>query len=481
MHSLKQYHLVRGNYCSSEWSFVTPSLILYNVKVDINCAQLENILTFHRISMSNVIEVLQERGLIDAIAGDELAQLAQKPLKVYCGFDPTSDSLHLGNLVGIVVLAWFQRFGHTPVAILGGATGMIGDPSGKSSERQLLDEATIEVNLKGIRKNLEAILDFDHATAKPILLNNFDWFKKFSLIDFLRDVGKLFRLGPMLSKDSVRTRLNSEEGMSFTEFTYQVLQGYDFLYLFDHYEVSLQIGGSDQWGNITAGTELIRKVKGKAACGMTFPLLTKSDGQKFGKSEKGAVWLSPEKLSPYEFYQYLVRVEDADVIKLMRVLTFMDMAEIRRYEQSMSETTYIPRTAQKRLAEEVTRLVHGQEGLNIALKVTQGAAPGTDTKLDVDTLECIAADMPNCTMEKSQVLNHKIVDVLVAANLQPSKGEARRLIKNGGVYINNEKVEDENFLIEPVHLIGDRMILLAAGKKNKLLIRLQEKTVISKN
>lgn len=424
--------------------------------------------------MSNIIETLQERGFIDGMTSEDLKQITQNPIRVYCGYDPTADSLHVGNLVAIMGLAWFQRFGHTPVAIMGGATGMIGDPSGKSTERQLLDEETIEKNLKGIKRNLEAILDFNHSSAQPIFLNNFDWFKNISFIQFLRDVGKLFRLGPMLAKESVKARLNSEEGMSFTEFSYQILQGYDFLYLQDHYDVILQLGGSDQWGNITAGIDLIRKVRGKTAHGLTFPLLTRSDGQKFGKSEKGAIWLSPEKLSPYEFYQYFVRTADEDVIKLMRMLTFMDMSEIRGYEKRMQDSDYTPRTAQKRLAEEVTAIVHGKEGLETAVRVTAAAAPGLQTKLDVEALEAIASDMPNCALEKGKVVDQKLVDLLVNMGLQVSKGEARRLIKNGGVSINNQKVEDENFLIKEEHLIAGRMMLVAAGKKNKMLVRVEK-------
>lgn len=422
--------------------------------------------------MSTVIDVLKERGFIEAITSEELSVLTQKPIKVYCGFDPTADSLHLGNLVAIMGLAWFQRFGHTPVAIIGGATGMIGDPSGKSSERPLLGEAAIQHNLTGIKKNLEQILDFQHLTAKPIILNNFDWFKNFSFIQFLRDIGKLFRIGPMLAKENVRTRLNSEEGMSFTEFSYQVLQGYDFLYLFENYDVTIQLGGGDQWGNIIAGTDLIRKVCGKPAYGVTFPLLTRSDGQKFGKSEKGAIWLSSEKLSAYEFYQYLIRVEDADVIKLMRMLTFMDLAEIRRYEKMMEQEDYVPRIAQKRLAEEVTRIVHGEEKFKIALKVTERAAPGSQTQLDVESLESIASDMPNRQIAADLVIDQKLVDLLVNIGLQTSKSEARKLVRNGGVYLNNERIEDENLIIKKDHLIGQRLLLLAAGKKNKLLIRL---------
>lgn len=421
--------------------------------------------------MPNVVDVLKERGFIDAMTSEELWQLAEKPLKVYCGFDPTSDSLHLGNMVAMMGLAWFQRFGHTPVAIVGGATGMIGDPSGKSAERQLLDEQTLQRNLAGIRKNLETLLDFNHPTTRPLMLNNFDWFKDFTFIDFLRDVGKYFRIGPMLAKESVKTRLNTEEGMSFTEFSYQLLQGYDFLYLYDNHGVTVQLGGSDQWGNITAGTDLIRKVRGASAYGITFPLLTRSDGQKFGKSEKGAVSLSPEKLSPYEFYQYLYRVADADVINLMRMLTFMDMSEIMHYEKMMKRSEYVPNTAQKRLAEEVTRIVHGQQGLAVALKVTEGAAPGAITSLDAQMLETLSGDMPSHTLPSTELIGAKLVDILSKTGLQTSKSEAKRLIRNGGVYINNVKVEDENYVIGSDQLIEGRLMLLALGKKNKLLIR----------
>ena len=422
--------------------------------------------------MTNVIDVLKERGFIEAMTSEDLRTMAEKPLKIYCGFDPTSDSLHVGNMVAIMGLAWFQRFGHTPVVIVGGATGMIGDPSGKTSERQLLDPETILRNMQGIRKNLEMILSHDHGKTPPIFLNNYDWFKNFSFIDFLRDVGKHFRMGPMLAKDSVRTRLNSEEGMSFTEFSYQILQGYDFLHLFQHYGVTVELGGSDQWGNIIAGTDLVKKVLGQSTYGITFPLLTRSDGQKFGKSEKGAVWLSPDRLSPYEFYQYLFRSADADVITLMRLLTFMEMSEIRHLEKWMKQSDYVPNTAQKRLAEEVTRIVHGEEGLQTALRVTVGAAPGAFTTLDAPMLESLAKDMPNHTLSKEDVVNARLVDLISKVGLQASKSEARRLIRNGGVYVNNQQVNDENYVVESQHLIEGRLLLLAVGKKNKMLIRI---------
>lgn len=421
--------------------------------------------------MGNVIDTLKERGFIEALTAEELRDRAQKPLKVYCGFDPTSESLHLGNLVGIIGLAWFQRFGHTPVAIVGGATGMIGDPSGKSMERPMLDDANIARNCQGIRKNLEAVLDFNHPTAPAVILNNYDWFKQFSLIGFLRDVGRYFRVGPMLAKESVKVRLQSEEGLSFTEFSYQVLQGYDFLYLYDNHGVELQLGGSDQWGNITAGTELIRKVRGTSAFGLTFPLLTRADGQKFGKSEKGAIWLSPERLSPYEFYQYLYRVTDADVIRLMCMLTFMEMREIREYEAMMQQPDYVPNTAQKRLAQEVTRIVHGEEGLQTALKVTEGIKPGAETALDHAVLEQLARDMPNVTLSTADVVNAKLIDLLVKTGLQPSKGQARKLVQNGGVYLNNQQVSDGEQQITAQDLLEGRLLLLAVGKKNKLIVR----------
>ena len=415
--------------------------------------------------MTNIIDVLQDRGFIEAMTSEDLREITEQPLKVYCGFDPTGDSLHLGNMVSIMGLAWFQRCGHTPVAIVGGATGMIGDPSFKKHERSLLDEETIRKNLVGIQKNLETILD------KPMILNNYDWFKDYTFVHFLRDVGKHFRMGPMLGKEAVRTRLDSEEGMSFTEFSYQLLQAYDFLYLYDKYGVTLQIGGSDQWGNITAGKDLVRKLRGESVHGLTFPLLTTTTGEKFGKTEKGAVWLSPDKLSPYEFYQYLYRVSDSDVITLMRLLTFMEMSEVREYEAMMKKSDYVPNTAQKRLAEEITGIIHGEEGLKTAQKVTTAAAPGTKTTLDAGTLENIAQDMPSHTFKQNDVVGSKLLDLIVNIGLQHSKGEARRLIRNRGVYLNNEPIEDENRSITQDDLIEGRLMLLAVGKKKKVLIR----------
>lgn len=426
--------------------------------------------------MENVIDILEERGFIESMTSEELREKVSSPLKVYCGFDPTSDSLHVGNMVAIMGLAWFQRCGHPPVALVGGATGMIGDPSGRSSERQLLDLATIVHNGQGIRRNLEAILQWGSRSTPPLFLNNADWFAPITFIDFLRDIGKQFRLGPMLAKDSVKARLQSDEGMSFTEFCYQLLQAYDFLHLYENHGVTLQIGGSDQWGNITAGIELIRKQKGESAYGITFPLLTRSDGQKFGKSVKGAIWLSPDKLSAYEFFQYIYRTADADVIQLMRLLTFMEMAEIRAYEAKMQEEGYETNSAQRRLAEEVTHLVHGEAGLLQALQATKGLAPGSATTLDAATMEAaIASLVPNCSLPRHHVVGAALLDLFVSAGLTTSRGETRRLIQNGGAYLNNNKIEKDRAereagLIAEEELIEERFLLLASGKKNKVVI-----------
>lgn len=415
--------------------------------------------------MGNVIDFLKQRGFVDSIAGDALRQSAERPLKVYIGFDPTADSLHLGNLVGIIALDWMQRFGHIPVALLGGGTGKIGDPSGKSTERPLLSNEQLQKNVAGIRKQFERCLN------SPVILNNDDWLSSYGLIDFLRDVGKYFRVGPMLGKESVRSRIQSEEGMSFTEFSYQVLQGYDFYYLSNKEDVILQMGGSDQWGNITAGIELSRKLSGKPLFGLTYPLLTRSDGTKFGKSEAGAVWLDPQKTSPYQFYQYLFRIADTDVVQLLRMLTFIDLEEITEFEKGIESGLIAPNTAQKRLAEEVTRYVHGLTGLKIALKVTEAVAPGSKATLDPEIFEEIAKDMPHTLMSMGAIVNQKYTDVAAASGLLSSKGEAVRLLKNGGAYLNNEKVEDPLFLIESRHIIGGKYLLIGSGKKKKILVK----------
>jgi len=407
--------------------------------------------------MKNIITLLRERGFIEAVTSDELEEMASKPLTLYIGFDPTAESLHLGNLVGMMAAAFFKKCGHKVIALVGGATGMIGDPGGRSSERNLLDHHEVERNLKGIRRSLEPVL------GDTLILNNYDWLKDFSFIEFLRDVGKHFRLGTMLSKEMVKTRLASEEGLSFTEFSYQLLQAYDFFHLNSQHGVTLQIGGSDQWGNIVAGTEFVRKRTGKSVYGLTFPLLTRSDGKKFGKSEGGAIWLNSDKLAPFDFYQYLYNMPDADMGKMLRIFTFLPIEEIEVIERKMEAE---PHSAQKRLAEEVTRLVHGEEGLREALKITAAAQPGAKTELSADVL----AALPQKSLAVSDVIGKTAVDLLTFAELCSSRGEARRLIEGGGVYINNEKLVDEQFIFEKNHLVEGKFLLLGVGKKKKLVI-----------
>lgn len=419
--------------------------------------------------MENVIDLLEKRGFIDTLSDPEFKNVVNKPINIYCGFDPTGDSLHVGHLIPMIGLKWFQKFGHKPYAIVGGATGMIGDPSGKSKERNLLTAEQIDKNTKGIEKNLRQILSFSGDNS-AILLNNYDWIGKFNFIEFLREVGKHFRLSTMLSKESVKMRLESEEGMSFTEFCYQVLQGFDFLYLYKHHNVIAQMGGSDQWGNITAGCELTRRVEGHPVFALTFPLLTRSDGKKFGKTEEGAVWLSKEKTTPYEFYQYFYRIPDADVIKMMKLLTLMDLSEIKKYEPLIAEQ---PNVAQKRLAEEVTKLVHGQEALDLALQATQVAKPGMNAVLEASSLIALKGEVPFYQVSPSQFFHRKLMDLIVELKIQESKGEFKRLVKNGGLYLNNQKVLDENQMIEKESCIEGRLILVSLGKKQRVVIEAQ--------
>lgn len=421
-----------------------------------------------------IIEHLQKRGLFESATSDGLANLLKKPTKVYIGFDPTADSLHIGNLVGIVILRWFQKFGHTPVVVLGGATARIGDPSGKSIERPLLDAQTIAGNIESIRKHFEQILDFSDSSTCPIILNNDEWFKRYPFIDFLRDVGKHFRLGAMLAKDSVKARLSSEEGMSFTEFSYQLLQAYDFCRLYTDHNVLVQLGGSDQWGNITAGIDLVRRMLGNLVFGITFPLLTRNDGKKFGKTEKGSIWLAKDRCSAYQFYQYFYRMQDEEVIRLMRMLTFMELEEIEEYAFAINSPGYIPNTAQKRLAEEMTQLVHGSTGLQIAEKITQSLAPGGKTILEFDVLKEMAFDMPVVYLDRLEVIGQKYIDISVKIGLAASKSEAVRLIRNNGAYLNNQKIHDTMFLITSEKLIKNQFLVFSSGKKTKILVSIKK-------
>ncbi|XP_060172141.1 tyrosine--tRNA ligase, chloroplastic/mitochondrial [Lycium barbarum] len=438
---------------------------------------------------NNILHILEQRGLLESVTSDSLRDPNLGPLKVYCGFDPTAESLHLGNLLGLIVLSWFLRCGHNAVALIGGATGRVGDPSGKSLERPELDLVTLEKNVNGISVIISKILGCTQGVcenaSKVEILNNYDWWKDVKFLEFLRNVGRFARVGTMMSKESVKKRLeNSEQGMSYAEFTYQLLQGYDFVHLYENEGVNVQIGGSDQWGNITAGTDLIRRILGKSSengnvgnvpvvFGVTFPLLLKSDGTKFGKSEDGAIWLSPSLLSPYKFYQYFFSVSDDDVVRFLKILTFLSIEEIDELEKDMGKPGYVPNTAQRRLAEEVTRFVHGQEGLEEALKATEALKPGnSDTKLDWKTIEGIAADVPSCSMNYDQVLNIPVLDLYVSSGLLESKSAARRMLKQGGLYLNNAKVDSESKKIEADDVVDDKVILLSAGKKNKMVVRI---------
>ena len=419
--------------------------------------------------MENILDHLQKRDLVEDVTSQELKKVLSNPTKFYIGFDPTSDSLHLGSLVGIIVLEWFRRFGHHPIALIGGATGRIGDPSGKSHERPQLGDNDIFHNVESISlffKNL-----FPDDTVK--IINNDSWYGSMSVVSFLRDVCKQFRIGPMLAKESVKIRVQSEEGMSFTEFSYQVLQGYDFCHLLEKENVRLQLGGSDQWGNITAGIDLIRKQKKETVYGLTFPLLLDSEGKKFGKSESGAIWLSSDKLSPYDFYQYLYRVSDTDVIKLLKMLTFLDLNEIEKIEKSMQSRDYIPNTAQKVLAENVTRFIHSQEGVDLAQKVTLGVYSSSKGELSAKILEEISKDMPHSTYKLEDVLGEKFTKIATVCGIASSKSEALRLLKGGGAYVNNQKILDVNFLFSEKDIIEGKYILIGVGKKKKHLIELK--------
>jgi len=420
--------------------------------------------------MKNVIEVLQERGFIEQLSDKHLKTIVNQPINCYVGFDPTADSLHIGHLVGIMALFWLKKYGHKPYALIGGATARIGDPSGKSIERPFLDDKIILKNIESIKDFFQKIFD-----EKIEVINNNEWFKKIYFTDFLKDIGKYFRIGAMLGKESVRLRMQSQEGMSFTEFSYQILQAYDFYYLYKHHNITLQIGGSDQWGNITAGIELIRKLECKTVYGMTFPLLTRSDGKKFGKTEKGTVWLSEKKLSYFDFYQYFIRISDSDVIRLLKMLTLLPTKEIQDIEKQMNSSNYVSNTAQKILAKEVTKFIHQEKGLQTALKTTECMSFGSETALDFENLQKISKDIPNIELALNQIIEKKYVEIACLIGLTASKSEAVRLIKNNGAYLNNKKVIEPSFLITKKDLINNTFVLFGGGKKKKILVIIKEK------
>ena len=423
--------------------------------------------------MPNILDTFKSRYLFEDMTSPELANALDKPLTVYAGFDPTNDSLQAGNFVTIMALAHLQRAGHKVIALVGGATGLIGDPSGKSKERNLLSAEQVERNLVGIKENLSRFIDFDPSSANPaIMVNNYDWFKDFTFIDLLRDVGRYFRMGIMLSKDSVKKRMESDEGMSFTEFCYQILQGYDFLHLYKTYGCTMQIGGSDQWGNITAGTELVRRLCGQEVFGMTFPLVCDSAGKKFGKSEGNAIFLDARKTSYYDFYQFFLRTMDADVIRYLKIFTFVPFERIAELEAAVA-TAPERREAQQVLAEELTRAVHGDKGLAIAKKATDVLFGGSLDGLAADDLEKIFANVASATLPAEQVLGKPAFDVIALAGMVASKGEARRLVQQGGLNINNARVSGLERMFDTNDLIDGRLAVLRSGKKSFFLLKMQ--------
>lgn len=428
--------------------------------------------------MTNFIEELRWRGMIhDMIPGTE-EQLLKERTSAYLGIDPTADSLHIGHLVGVMMLRHLQRAGHRPLALIGGATGMIGDPSMKSAERNLLDEETLRHNQESIKKQLAKFLDFDSdAPNAAVLVNNYDWMKDYSFLAFIRDIGKHITVNYMMAKDSVKKRLNGESsaGMSFTEFSYQLLQGYDYLYLYRNYGCRLQMGGSDQWGNITTGTELIRRKEGGEAFALVCPLITKADGGKFGKTESGNVWLDPARTSPYAFYQFWLNVNDADAARYIKIFTTLGQEEIAQLEKEQAEAPHL-RPLQKRLAEELTVLVHSRSDYEAAVSASailfgQGTKEQLQT-LDEGTLLSVFEGVPQFEIARD-ILNEgvKIADLLTEhAAVLPSKGELRKLIAAGGLSLNKEKVASPDDLVTKEQLIAGRYLLVQRGKKNYYLL-----------
>lgn len=427
--------------------------------------------------MKNFVEELKWRGMIQDIMPGTEEKLMEGPQAAYVGIDPTADSLHIGHLVSIMILKHFQQCGHKPIALIGGATGMIGDPSMKSQERNLLDEETLQHNIAGIKRQLSRILDFDSdAPNKAELVNNYDWMKDYSFLNFIRDVGKHITVNYMMAKDSVKKRLSSEsrEGMSFTEFSYQLLQGYDYLWLYEHKGCRLQLGGSDQWGNITTGTELIRRMLGKTdAFALTCPLIRKADGTKFGKTEKGNIWLDPEKTSPYEFYQFWLNVSDEDAERYIRIFTLLDKETI---EAAIEEHRQDPgrRSLQQLLAKELTTLIHGAgEYANAvsASKMLFGNSTSDELrKLDEKTFLAVFSGVPTFDIQKSD-LPCDILDFLaVKTQAFSSKGEARKMVQGNGVSINKDKISDIAYEISEKDIVDGKYILAQKGKKNYFII-----------
>ena len=430
------------------------------------------------MQLKNFVEELRWRGMIHDVMPETEEHLMETMRSAYVGFDPTADSLHIGNLVPIMILSFLQRCGHRPVALVGGATGMIGDPSMKSNERNLLDEATLKKNQEGVRNQLSQFLDFSSDIENAaVLVNNYDWMKEFTFLDFIRNVGKHITVNYMMAKDSVKSRLSGEsaEGLSFTEFTYQLIQGYDFLHLYRNLDCTLQMGGSDQWGNITTGTELIRRVDGGKGYALTCPLITKSDGTKFGKSEGGNVWLDANRTSPYKFYQYWLNSSDDDAERYIKIFTFLDKETIENLIVEHKDAPH-QRALQKRLAQEVTTTVHSNEEYEKAVKASEilfGNSTSEDLKsLDEKTFLDVFDGVPQAEISRDEVKNG--IDIIGAlaekTGFLKSNGEARRALKENSISVNKEKVSD-GFTITENDLINRQFVLLQRGKKNYFIIK----------
>ena len=421
----------------------------------------------------NFVEELQWRGMIHDVMPGTKEQFAKEMTTAYVGFDPTAESLHVGNLVPIMLLKHLQVNGHQPIALVGGATGMVGDPSGKKEERKQLKEEVLNHNVACIRKQLSKFLDFENGANKAIMTNNYDWFKEFSLLGFLRDVGKHITVSYMMSKDSVQNRL--ETGISFTEFSYQLIQGYDFYYLNKNRNAKVQMGGSDQWGNITTGTELIRRMEGGEAFALTCPLITKADGSKFGKSESGNVWLDAKLTSPYKFYQFWLNASDADAGKYIRIFTLLSKEEIEKLEAEHATAPHL-RILQKALAKEVTIIVHSEEAWQGAVDASEilfgNAATDTLQKLDEETLLSVFEGVPQVKLSKEELTAgiNAIEFLSDKTQIFPSRGEARKMIQAGGVSINKEKIADINVTVNAEGLLNNKYLLVQKGKKNYYLI-----------
>ncbi|MFH1921144.1 MAG: tyrosine--tRNA ligase [Planctomycetota bacterium] len=425
--------------------------------------------------MPDIIAELRWRGLVSQTTDDENLPgwLNEKPRSVYVGFDPTADSLQVGNLVGIMALRRFQQAGHRPIALVGGATGMVGDPSGKSEERNLLSVEALKTNVAIVRKQLERFLDFDCGANSAVMVNNYDWMGRFGYLDFLRDVGKHFPVNVMLTKDSVRSRLErTDSGLSYTEFSYMLLQAYDFVYLSEHHGCELQAGGSDQWGNITAGIDLARRLRSVQLYGVTWPLLVTSDGTKMGKTESGSLWLAAEKTSPYQFFQYWINLADSEVDHCLRFLTDLKREPI---EAILAQHQEDPgrRGAQRRLAAELTRLVHGDDGLATAQRATDVFFGAEISELTDAQLTDIFADVPSRALPLERLSGDglPVIDAFCESGLTKSKGEARRLITQGGAYVNNRRIDDLDTHLHPTDLASESVLVLRSGKKKYALLR----------